>query len=190
VIVPRSERERLLELVRLALAAACGIAPASAVRRLLAAQAPIGRCGAAFVTLSAGDDLRGCMGVLDADRPLSSSVWRAATLAARSDPRFGPLRSDELAGLEVEVSVLGPMVELADPGDFELGVHGILVEHGAQRGLLLPEVGARPGWDRLGMLEVASRKAGLGRDGWRLPGTRVLAFRTCRFGGPAVLTSS
>jgi AmmeMemoRadiSam system protein A len=126
------------------------------------------------------------MGSLDPDIPVWASVAEAAQRAATRDPRLRPVQAAELNRLMVAVSILGPLVPLAVPEAFRLGIDGIVVRRGLRRGLLLPEVGDSPDLDRKAMLEIASEKAGLPRDAWRHEGTEVLAFRTARFGGPAM----
>jgi AMMECR1 domain-containing protein len=88
------------------------------------------------------------------------------------------------------VSVLGPLVRQDEPGRWRLGVDGIVVERGARRGLLLPEVGPMLGNDRVAMLDTCCRKAGLPPGAWHDPGTTLYAFRTDRFGGPVVAAAS
>jgi AMMECR1 domain-containing protein len=87
----------------------------------------------------------------------------------------------------VDVSILGPMGRLRDPGAFRPGVDGIVVRRGGQRGLLLPEVADSVGHGPTAMLEACCRKAGLPRDAWRDPGTELWVFRTSRFGGPVAV---
>ena len=126
------------------------------------------------------------MGHLDPDAPLAESVVEAATWAVRADPRFTSVTGRELPRIHVDVSVLGPIVRLVDPTAFRPGTDGIVVERHGRRALLLPEVAthARPG--REGMLAAACRKAGMKGQAWRDPRTIVLAFRTARFGCPAL----
>ncbi|MCU0483627.1 MAG: AmmeMemoRadiSam system protein A [Chloroflexi bacterium] len=131
---------------------------------------------AAFVTLQEAGELRGCMGILEPDRPLRETVVEAATSAALRDPRFWPVERSELDRITVEVTVLGPMVVLDDPLDFDPPTEGVVVERGARRALLLPQVARERGWDARTTLEAVCHKAGLPGDAWRLPGTRVLAF--------------
>ncbi|HYN48325.1 MAG TPA: AmmeMemoRadiSam system protein A [Candidatus Nanopelagicales bacterium] len=139
----------------------------------------------AFVTLTAGDDLRGCMGTLGADMPIGAAVIRAAGLAAIRDPRFRPVAAGELAGLRIEVSVLGPPRPLADPTDFVPGRDGIVVEARGRRALLLPQVATEMGWGTTEMLDAVCEKAGLGSDAWRDAGTRLSVFEVARVIGPA-----
>jgi AmmeMemoRadiSam system protein A len=186
VSVTAEEREALLTLARVALAAAVGAAPGSSLASAIGRHPGSGRRAAVFVTLTDDGELRGCIGHMDASSPVQESVVEAATWAALEDPRFPRVRAAELPQLHVEVSVLGRLVPLADPAMFRLGIDGIVVERNGRRGLLLPEVAAMLGNDRTAMLDTACRKAGLPQRAWREPGTGVFAFRTDRFGGAAV----
>ena len=189
VLVPEAVRARLLELARVALAVALHARPSGALVDALgdAAIASADLRGGAFVTLTSDGDLRGCMGAVDPDRLLAESVSEAAFCAARMDPRFLPVAEAELSGIEIEVSVLGPMIRLSDPLGFRPGTDGVVVQRGGQRGLLLPEVAPKLDNDRISFLEVTCRKAGLPAGAWRDPTTTVYAFRTARFGGHAVV---
>lgn len=186
VALADAEREALLDLARTALAAAVGAAGAESVVAARDRHRPVGRHAAAFVTLTEDGELRGCIGHMDPSVPVEDSVIGAAISASLDDPRFAPVRRDELPRLHLEVSVLGPVLPLPDPGCLRMGVDGIIVERAGRRGLLLPEVAPMLGNDRVAMLETASRKAGLAPDAWRDRATRLFAFRTDRFGGPAV----
>lgn len=138
----------------------------------------------AFVTLKRDGQLRGCIGTLECRRPLSEEIARVAVSAAREDPRFDPLRAAELDDLDVEVSVLGPLEEIdpRDPDAIEIGRHGLVVEHGRRRGLLLPQVASEWGWDREAFLSHTCAKAGLEPDCWRR-GAKVYRFAADVFGG-------
>lgn len=186
VVVDEAERAHLLELARTAVAVASRSQPTRALEAPRQAASETDRRASAFVTLTEAGELRGCMGILDPDRLAVDAVAEAAACATRTDPRFRPVKPEELSRIVVEVSVLGPMVRLADPLAWRLGVDGIVVELGGRRGLLLPEVAEDIGLDRAGMLDIATRKAGLPRGAWRYPGASVYAFRTSRFGGPAI----
>jgi uncharacterized protein len=137
----------------------------------------------AFVTLKRGGRLRGCIGTLECRRALAHEVARVAVSAATADPRFEPLTASELEGLEIEVSVLGPL-EPIDPFDehaFEIGRHGLVVELGSRRGLLLPQVATEWGWDREAFLSQTCVKAALPHDAWR-KGAKVHRFSGEVFG--------
>jgi len=132
---------------------------------------------AAFVTLHEHGELRGCMGQLDWDRAMWANVMAAGTIVPREDPRFMPVSSSELPAIRLEISVLGPPVELRGPEDFDVRAHGIIVERSGRRALLLPQVAGELGWDAETTLDAVCRKAGLSGDAWRHEGTRLLAFR-------------
>ncbi len=130
-------------------------------------------CGA-FVTLRRGKKLRGCIGVIEASKPLCQVVCECAVWAGVQDPRFSPVTKDELAGLNLEISALSPLFEIA-PEKIEVGKHGLVITHGMMRGLLLPQVATEWKWDSRRFLEETCRKAGLPTDAWR-HGARIQAF--------------
>lgn len=137
----------------------------------------------AFVTLKRNGQLRGCIGTLECRRSLAEEIARVAVSAARKDPRFQPLKASELDGLDVEVSVLGPLerIDPLDPGAVVVGTHGLVVEQGARRGLLLPQVATEWKWGREEFLAQTCIKAGLPRDAWRR-GATVYRFDADVFG--------
>ncbi|HEY5629758.1 MAG TPA: AmmeMemoRadiSam system protein A, partial [Candidatus Limnocylindrales bacterium] len=186
VVVTEAARADLLGVARTAVAVASRSLGSGALESAMHAPAATDLRAAAFVTLTEAGELRGCMGILDPERPVRDSVAEAAACATRTDPRFRPVMPEELASLHIEVSVLGPMLPLADPLSWRLGIDGIVVQMGGRRGLLLPEVAQENGLDRAAMLDIATRKAGLPSGAWRQPEATIFAFRTDRFGGPAV----
>jgi AmmeMemoRadiSam system protein A len=133
---------------------------------------------AAFVTLRQHGALRGCIGLMRFEVPLWVNVRDAAVAAALHDPRFLPVSEADVPSLEIEVSVLEPPVLLPDPAGFEAGRHGIVVERGGCRALLLPQVATEMGWGASQMLDAVCRKAGLAGDAWRHEGTRLLVFES------------
>lgn len=138
----------------------------------------------AFVTLKKHGELRGCIGTLECRRPLTEEVARVAVSAALEDPRFAPVHSAELDEIDVEVSVLGPLeaIDPSEPGAIELGRHGLVVELGRRRGLLLPQVATEWHMDRETFLAHTCAKAGLPTDCWR-NGATVYRFAAEVFGG-------
>jgi uncharacterized protein len=138
----------------------------------------------AFVTLKKRGELRGCIGTLECRRSLAEEVARVAVRAALEDPRFSPVGTAELDELDVEVSVLGPLesVDPFDPAAFEIGRHGLVVEQGARRGLLLPQVATEWKMDRETFLAHTCAKAGLPADAWR-QAAKVYRFAAVVFGG-------
>jgi AmmeMemoRadiSam system protein A len=159
-----SDRELGLALVRIARAAIGSRlgAPGDAAP----GHAALARPGATFVTLTQGGDLRGCIGTLEAARPLGIDVRENALAAAFRDPRFEPLRVDEFETTSVEVSLLSASEPVAFVDEAHLtaqlrpGVDGVILEYGRHRATFLPQV-----WDALpspgDFLAALKRKAGL-----------------------------
>jgi AmmeMemoRadiSam system protein A len=126
---------------------------------------------ATFVTLRRDGDLRGCIGGLEAVRPLVIDVAHHAFAAAFNDPRFPPLEVPEFDALEVRVSILSPPEPVVFASEADLaaklrpGVDGLILEDGLQRGTFLPAV-----WENLpqpsDFLRELKRKAGLAPDHW------------------------
>ena len=129
----------------------------------------------AFVTLHRDGQLRGCVGQVESPDSLADTVARAAINAALHDSRFPAVEAEEVESLEIEISVLSPPEPIA-PGAILVGRHGLLIVEGEHRGLLLPQVATERQWSLQRFLEETCAKAGLPRDAWREPSTRVLAF--------------
>lgn len=129
-----------------------------------------------FVSLHRQGRLRGCIGYLEAVKPLLPAVQEMAVAAAFHDPRFSPLREEELADLDVEISVLTPMQRINKAEEIEVGKHGLYIERGPSRGLLLPQVATQYRWDRTTFLEQTCAKAGLPTQAWKEPETRIFVF--------------
>lgn len=136
--------------------------------------------GACFVTLMKRDGaLRGCIGSVEARRPLGVDVVENAKAAAHHDPRFPPFERNELADTRVEVTLLSPLepVEAASETDalarLRPGVDGVVLAWNGRRAVFIPKV-----WEKVpdpkDFLAALQRKAGLPR-GW-LPGTRLFRF--------------
>ena len=129
----------------------------------------------AFVTLHRDGQVRGCVGQVESPDSLADTVARAAINAALHDSRFPAVEAEEVESLEIEISVLSPPEPIA-PGAILVGRHGLLIVEGEHRGLLLPQVATERQWSLQRFLEETCAKAGLPRDAWREPSTRVLAF--------------
>ena len=95
----------------------------------------------AFVTLYKGEELRGCLGHLEADRPLGRVVAEMAIAAACDDPRFPPVSAEEVPDLSIEISVLTEP-RPASPETVAVGRDGVIVRRGERQGVLLPQVAA------------------------------------------------
>jgi AmmeMemoRadiSam system protein A len=176
-VLTETEREELLQIARGALMAELMGAGAVVPEMSEGATRP----GGAFVTLHQRGRLRGCIGHLEASEPLGRVVARCAVAAARSDPRFAPVSASELPEIDIELSVLGPLERLHDVQTLEIGRHGLVVEMGMERGLLLPQVATEHGWDCATFLEQTCRKAGLSRDAWK-NGAELWIFEAEVFG--------
>ncbi len=131
----------------------------------------------AFVSLHRRGQLRGCIGYIEAVKPLLQTVREMAPAAAFQDPRFRPLQADELADLEIEISVLTPLKLIKSTDEIEVGQHGLYIVRGLNRGLLLPQVATQYHWNRQTFLEQTCNKAGLPGDAWKDPGTQIFIFR-------------
>jgi hypothetical protein len=130
----------------------------------------------AFVTLKRKGELRGCIGYTQAVKPLSRTIMEMAQAAAFQDPRFPPLTKKELSDLEIEISVLTPFRLISDIREIQVGRHGLFMEKGGYSGLLLPQVASEYHWDRQTFLEHTGLKAGLPRDAWKDPKTKIYVF--------------
>jgi AmmeMemoRadiSam system protein A len=120
----------------------------------------------AFVTLKKDGDLRGCIGHMAPDSELGRTVGAMALQAAFNDPRFTPVRLEELKNLEIEISVLTPMKSVASPDKIVVGRDGVLMSKAGASAVFLPQVAGENNWDRAEMLENLCRKAGLRSDCW------------------------
>ena len=173
-----TDRNAILELARQAVEEA--VCRGRVLERIPKAEVFERKCGV-FVTLHVGKLLRGCIGVIDAREPLRHSLARCAASAALEDPRFHPVRPEEMGSLEIEVSLLSPL-ERIRPEEIEIGKHGLLVEQDFHRGLLLPQVATEHQLDKEQFLRETCHKAGLPGEAWKEPETRIYGF-TCEILG-------
>jgi AmmeMemoRadiSam system protein A len=138
-------------------------------------------CGA-FVTIKENNQLRGCIGYIQAVKPLYETVKDVAKSAAINDYRFNPVAENELEKLELEISVLTPLKKIKDINEIEVGKHGLVMKKGFNSGLLLPQVATEYGWDRETFLRETCRKAGLPQDAWKDKSTEIFIFSAEVFG--------
>jgi AmmeMemoRadiSam system protein A len=143
----------------------------------------------AFVSLYRGGILRGCVGQVENPGPLADVVARSAINAALNDSRFPPIGANEIAALDIEISVLSAPGRI-QPKEIVAGWHGVLVVRESARGLLLPQVASERKWSAQRLLEESCIKAGLARDAWRDPATEVFGFTAEVFStkGPATIS--
>lgn len=141
---------------------------------------------ACFVTLHSNNNLRGCIGSLEAHLSMVEDVVHNADAAAFSDPRFPPLREDELAGLQLDISLLTPAEPMEFSSEQDLlnqlrpGIDGLILEEGYRRGTFLPAV-----WEQLPQpeqfLQHLKLKAGLPPNHWS-ENIRISRYTTQSFG--------
>jgi len=177
MVISPDDQRRLIELARGALAArVCR----TGVPNIDSTVAPDVHSGA-FVSIFHDGELRGCLGRLNSQLPIARLVAELAQAVADSDPRFDRVMPQELAGIDLEISVLTQEREIQSIDEIELGKHGLIVEQGTSRGLLLPQVPGEHGWDRDTFLDHACLKAGLAADAWQR-GARIFVFEAQIFG--------
>jgi len=144
--------------------------------------------GGVFVTLQTypGGDLRGCIGFPEPTYPLAEGVIRAAIASSVEDPRFPPMNREEQEEVILELSILTPPEKINAPPteyprEISIGEHGLIVERGHARGLLLPQVPVEQGWDEEGFLAYTCMKAGMPGDCWKDEEVKVYRFRGILF---------
>lgn len=141
--------------------------------------------GATFVTLTLRGQLRGCIGALQARRPVRDDVKANAVAAALRDRRFAPLRIAELELTQIAVSLLSPLQtmrfndEAGAWAQLRPGVDGLVFEYGGYRSTFLPQV-----WEQLPTLDrfmsELKIKAGLAGDFWH-PGVRLQRYTVAKW---------
>lgn len=140
--------------------------------------------GGAFVTLKKHGTLRGCIGHFTGTGSLGSTVIEMAASAAVHDPRFPAVAPDEVEELDLEISLLSPMV-LSRPEDVVPGTHGIYIRSGFHSGTLLPQVAIEQDWDRDTFLSHTCMKAGLSPDSWKREDVQIYTYTAEVFGDSA-----
>jgi AmmeMemoRadiSam system protein A len=177
-MLSESERRHLVNVAREAV-----VARVSGLASPPTATSDLAPASGVFVTLKLDGQLRGCLGTLECSGDLAAEVARCAADAATRDPRFPPVTPTELPALTLEVSLLGPL-ERIEPraADFvTIGRHGLVVEHGSHRGLLLPQVAREWEWTADEFLRQTCLKAGLAPEAWQR-GATVYRFAAEVFG--------
>jgi AmmeMemoRadiSam system protein A len=144
---------------------------------------------ATFVTLSLDGVLRGCIGTTQPQLPMVQDVLERARSAASRDPRFPPIKPDEVAQLEIEISVLTPPQPLQFSSAKQLleslqpGIDGVIIQKGVHRATFLPQV-----WERIDdprtFLELLCQKASLHRDAWHSEEIQVATYQVESFHRP------
>ncbi|NWF90865.1 MAG: AmmeMemoRadiSam system protein A [Ignavibacteriaceae bacterium] len=135
----------------------------------------------AFVTLKIRNELRGCIGFITSEQPLYETVCEVAKHAAAEDPRFAPLTKEELGLILIEISVLSPMKKISNYDEIKIGEHGLLVEEGYHRGLLLPQVATENNYSLEQFLTSICLKAGLAPNLWKKKKLNLQVFSALVF---------
>ena len=141
----------------------------------------LNRPSGVFVTLRIGKDLRGCIGYVEPLFPLAQAIQEVAVKAAIEDSRFMPVTLPELDKIIIEISILSPLEELKDIETVEIGKHGLVIDAGYRRGLLLPQVAVEYNWNREQFLKHTALKASLPPDAWKQKGIKLFTFTVEKF---------
>lgn len=134
-----------------------------------------------FVSLHIGGRLRGCIGTTMPE-VFGVTVQRMAVAAASRDPRFSPVAAAEIELIDIEISVLTQPRPIASVSDITIGVHGLTIERGPQRGLLLPQVASERAMSPEQFVEAVCTKARIDPAHVGQPGTVLSVFRAEVFG--------
>ena len=148
-----------------------------------------------YVTLKRGKTLRGCCGVHSATLKLRDALTHSANRTATNDPRMTPISTDELAHLDLSVSILGGPRSIGVSGEarvdaVEVGKHGLRIQLGKKAGLLLPSVAREWNWNSRQFLDAVCRKAGLPAGAWLSEDADLKIFDGIDFGGPLKIEGS
>jgi len=137
---------------------------------------------AVFVTLNKNDDLRGCIGHMQARTEIYKAVAEMAVSAAFQDPRFPPVSEKELSDISIEISILSPLEKIDDYRKIRMGTDGVWVQKGFRSGVYLPQVATETGWDRETFMQsLCAHKAGLPADAYLDKNTDIFIFQVEKF---------
>ena len=137
-----------------------------------------------FVTIKKDGELKGCIGHIRGAKPLIEETCSAAVNAATGDPRFTPLKLEDIDEVTFEISVLTLPQQIIVvhpqeyPSKIKIGRDGLIIEHGAWLGLLLPQVPVELGWDTEEFLNNLCMKANLPITKWLDKKTKIFSFQT------------
>lgn len=132
--------------------------------------------GAVFVTLKKNNMLRGCMGSLNAEKPLFEAVISATIQTAVRDMRFSPVTPEELKDIKIEISVLGDIKKIKNINEIEVGKHGVYLCKNLNCAVFLPQVAVENNWDRDELLKRLAIKAGLPPSDYKDKNTEIYIF--------------
>ena len=136
----------------------------------------------AFVTLTKDNELRGCIGYLEApDQTLYDTICDAAKRAAFNDPRFHPLSMKELPDLNIKISILSPFYPINNYEEIKIGLHGLLLDEEGIRALLLPQVATEHNFTLQQFLTAICQKAGIDSYSWQKRKLKLKVFTALIF---------
>ncbi len=134
-----------------------------------------------FVTIHKNGELRGCIGNFRQDKNIVKNVAEMAIQAAFNDLRFPPLSEEELEKITVEISILSPMIPVSSFDDIVIGRDGLYIMKSTNSGVLLPQVATEHGWNVTEFLEYTCLKAGIPRNAYKDPNTKIYRFEALVF---------
>jgi AmmeMemoRadiSam system protein A len=174
MLLDRKQKKRLLEIARSTIEAYLKTRKAP---EIVETDPVLSKEMGAFVTLRQSGELRGCIGNMVGHGPLYLTVRDMAIESATGDPRFAPVRATELAGVEIEISVLSPLEKVRSADAITIPGHGVMVRRGFNSGVFLPQVAEEAGWSKDEFLSnLCANKAGLAADAWKDPKTELWVF--------------
>ncbi|MCK4607669.1 MAG: AmmeMemoRadiSam system protein B [candidate division Zixibacteria bacterium] len=130
----------------------------------------------AFVTLTSGGRLRGCIGQIMARQPLYEAVAEMAVAAAFEDPRFAAISEEDFERIDIELSVLSPLKRVYELETIKVGRDGLMIKLDMHSGLLLPQVASEYGWSTVEFLQQTCLKAGLPKDSYKNRRAEIYRF--------------
>lgn len=136
----------------------------------------LGESRGVFVTLTERGELRGCIGYVEAVKPLYQAVGDMAIAASTEDPRFPPVEAGELDKIDIEITALSPLRPLPSLDSVVVGKHGLVIRKGFRSGLLLPQVPVEQGWNREQFLCNTCLKAGLPPNAYKDKDAQLFCF--------------
>jgi AmmeMemoRadiSam system protein A len=175
-MLTQEQRRELLRIARSSIAAALQESGQTAGNPEIHPSKELLKPRGAFVTIRIDGELHGCIGYMESLLPLAGVVAEVAVKAALDDPRFPPLQTSELEKATLEISVLSPMRRISTKEEIRIGEHGLMLEHGFGKGVLLPQVATEYGWNAEEFLEAVCRKSGLHRWVWKDPAAKISVF--------------
>ncbi len=180
-LLNKAEQKRLLQIAKTSVE---GIVKNNKVPQLKEPSKMLNENLGAFVTLRENGELRGCIGrFTPTDIPLYQVVIGMAAAAATEDMRFAPVTREELGRIKYEVSVLSQLKPIADWQKIRLGKDGVRLVKDGRGGVFLPQVATETGWNMDEFLgQLCSQKAGLPRECYKDPSTKLFTFTAQVFG--------